>query len=83
MGLNVHNITLSADQIKDTLAAGMPIICTVGPGDFTSTGHFIVLSGLNSDGKIKVLDPNSIKNIEKSWYVEDLIPQIKNLWAYS
>lgn len=83
LGLEVHNLSLSGEQIKKTLSAGMPIICTVGPGDFTSAGHFIVLSGLDSDGKIKVLDPNSIKNSEKSWEVDDLIPQIKNLWAYS
>lgn len=83
LGLEVHNLSLSGEQIKETLSAGMPIICTVGPGDFTSAGHFIVLSGLDSDGKIKVLDPNSIKNSEKSWEVDDLIPQIKNLWAYS
>lgn len=83
LGLEVHNISLNAEQIKETLSAGMPIICTVGPGDFTSAGHFIVLAGLDSDGDIKVLDPNSIKNSERTWEVEDLIPQIKNLWAYS
>lgn len=83
LGLEVHNLSLSSEQIKETLSSGLPIICTVGPGDFTSAGHFIVLAGLDGEGKVKVLDPNSIKNSEKTWKVDDLIPQIKNLWAYS
>lgn len=83
LGLEVHNIGLDAESIRESLSAGMPVICTMGPGDFTTTGHFIVLAGLDSDGKIKVLDPNSIKNSERTWDLDDLIPQIKNLWAYS
>lgn len=83
LGLEVHTVTFDAEHIKSTLSAGMPIICTVGPGDFTSAGHFIVLSDVDEDGKIKVLDPNSIKNTQKTWDIDVLIPQIKNLWAYS
>lgn len=83
LGLQVHNVSLDAASIKDTLSAGMPIICTMRPGDFTTSGHFIVLSGVDADGKITVLDPNSIKNSEKSWDIDTLIPQIKNLWAYT
>ncbi|MDY3920501.1 MAG: papain-like cysteine protease family protein [Candidatus Limivivens sp.] len=83
LGLTVHTVTFDADHIIETLQAGMPIICTVGPGDFTSSGHFIVLAKVHSDGTIQVLDPNSKKNSQKTWDIEGLIPQIRNLWAYS
>lgn len=33
----------------------------------TSSGHFIVLRGCTSDGKILVADPSSYKRSEKSW----------------
>lgn len=36
-------------------------------GHFTSSGHFIVLRGCTSDGKILVADPSSYKRSEKSW----------------
>ena len=52
----------------------------MGPGDFTTTGHFIVLVGYEN-GKIKVNDPNSIKNSEKEWTYEQIKDQIRNLWA--
>ncbi|MDO5425360.1 MAG: papain-like cysteine protease family protein [Eubacteriales bacterium] len=83
LGLTVHGMSPDAQSIQDTLLAGMPIICSVGPGDFTSEGHFIVLAGTAADGKIKVLDPNSRKNSEKRWDVEVLLAQIRGLWAYS
>lgn len=83
LGLEMHSVTPDAESIKYTLRSGMPIICSMLPGDFTYTGHFIILAGVNEDESIKVLDPNSIKNSEKPWDIEVLMPQIRNMWAYS
>jgi hypothetical protein len=83
LGLKVHEMSFSENSIRSTLEDGMPIICSVGPGDFTYTGHFIVLAGLNDDGSVRVCDPNSPTNSEKSWDIQDLLDQIKNLWGYS
>ena len=51
------------------------------PGDFTTSGHFIVLSALE-DGKIRVKDPNSAERSEKLWDYETLESQIKGLWVF-
>lgn len=83
LGLEMHSVTLDTESIQHTLRSGMPIICSMLPGDFTYTGHFIILAGVNEDKSIKVLDPNSIKNSEKSWDIDVLMPQIRNMWAYS
>ena len=64
----------------DNLEAGNPIICAMGPGDFTTAGHYIVMVGTR-DGKIQVNDPNSILNSEKLWTYEDIEGQIRNLWV--
>lgn len=82
LGLQSETISLDATRIKTTLLSGMPIICSMRPGDFTTKGHFIVLAGVAEDGNIIVRDPNSRKNSEKTWDVDDLIPQIKQLWAF-
>ena len=37
------------------------------PGHFTASGHFIVLRGLDEDGKVVVADPSSQKRSEVSW----------------
>ena len=73
---------LSESEIFSALENGNPIICSMSPGDFTTTGHFIVLVGIE-DGKIRVNDPNSVKRSEKLWDYETLYPQISNLWVYT
>lgn len=47
------------------------------PGDFTTAGHFIVLTK-TENGQIKVNDPNS-RSRSKIWNYETLEKQIKNL----
>ncbi|MDE6125305.1 MAG: C39 family peptidase [Eubacterium sp.] len=80
LGFDVTEIPLDENRIVKNLEVGNPIICSMGPGDFTSTGHFIVLTGYK-DGKISVNDPNSHKNSEKLWSYEDIKDQIMNLWV--
>ena len=82
LGLTVENVVFDADHILSQLRSGSPIICAMRPGDFTTTGHFIVLTGVDEYGNIIICDPNSKSNSEKTWDVEQLIPQIKNLWGY-
>lgn len=83
LGLEVEYLTFDEKCIVDTLNEGKPIICVVGPGDFTNEGHFIVLTGTDEKGRITVNDPNSRKNSHKAWNPETLVPQILNLWCYS
>ena len=82
LGLTVYSVVFDAEHITSALEGGNPIICAMRPGDFTTAGHFIVLSGVDEEGKVIVCDPNSRINSETSWDVEDLMPQIKNLWGY-
>lgn len=79
-GLGSKELPLDEDMMKEALDEGTPIICSMGEGDFTTTGHFIVLVGVE-DGKFKVHDPNSIERSEMLWEYQTLAPQIRNLWA--
>ena len=58
-GVVGREISLSKETVCDVLKQGQPVICSVGRGDFTTEGHFIVLTGMK-DGRIKVNDPNCI-----------------------
>ena len=81
LGLGAKELPLDKNTVFCRLEAGEPIICAMGPGDFTETGHFIVLCG-TENGKIKINDPNSISNSKKLWDFEEISGQIKNLWRY-
>lgn len=50
-------------------------------GDFTTIGHFILLTGVR-DGKIMLNDSNSKERSEKLWDYSVLEKQIKNLWVF-
>ena len=80
LGMDVKEIPLVFNIIKEYLDEGSPVICAMGPGDFASDGHFVVLSA--TDGEmIKVLDPNSVTLSEGLWSFEQLSGQIQNLWV--
>ena len=80
LGLDVIEIPLDKNKIIQNLEVGNPIICIMGPGDFTSTGHFIIMTEY-IDGKIKVNDPNSKSRSKKLWDLSDIKHQISNLWV--
>ena len=83
LGLTVSNVIFDEEHIRSTLEAGQPIICIMGPGDFTDAGHFLVLTGVDKNGDIILRDPNSVERTKQHWDVQKLMNQMKNLWAYS
>ena len=80
LGLDVTEIPLVKKRIMDNLAVDNPIICSMRAGDFTTSGHYIVLVGCE-DGLIRVNDPNSHANSKKLWSYEQIESQIRNLWV--
>lgn len=81
-GLVSEELPLTESAVTGALSEGRPIICSVRPGDFTTTGHFILLTGMTEEG-IRVNDPNSPQNSNRLWTYAELEPQIRNLWAFS
>ena len=80
---SVQNETWTANALCNKLREGNPIICSMGEGDFTTQGHFIVLVGITEDGKILVNDPNSKGNTQKEWDAQVLLNQMKGMWVIS
>lgn len=78
-GLHSYFTAASWDLIAENLEKGNPIICLMDPGDFTTVGHFLVMTGLE-DGLIRVNDPNSYANSEKLWDYDDIGDQIACMW---
>ncbi len=82
LGLTVETLSLSEQNIIDSVTSGNPVILIMGPGVFTSIGHFIVVHGYE-DGKFLINDPNSIIRTEKKWSYSEFADQILNIWSYS
>lgn len=79
--LQAWEVSLDERTMKEYLDRGNPIICAMRKGDFTTSGHFIVIYGYNEEG-FWVNDPNSVIRSEKQWDFDTLKIQIRNMWAY-
>ena len=58
---------LDAQGIVDALSSGKLVVVIMSKGHFTKGGHFIVLRGVTSEGKILVADPASYSRSEQEW----------------
>ena len=54
-------------KLVEALQEGKLVIAIMTKGHFTNSGHFIVLRGVTSDGKLLVADPASVKRSNKEW----------------
>lgn len=56
-----------AQKIVDALSSGKLVVAIMSKGHFTTSGHFIVLRGVTSEGKILVADPASYNRSGQEW----------------
>ena len=82
MGLHPEELPLDKNVMTNALDQGKVLILSVGPGDFTKSGHYLVVTGYKKKG-FTINDPNSRENSEKVWPYEKLKGQIKNIWSLS
>lgn len=79
--INVSKPRNTERAIKAELDKGRIIICAMTKGDFTTSGHFVVIYGYDDEG-FKVNDPNCVARSRKSWSFDEIGGQINSLWSY-
>lgn len=79
-GVAVDKPGISGDIMRAELDAGHVLICAMRAGDFTASGHFIVIYGYDETGFF-VNDPNCVARSRESWSYERIGSQIKQLWS--
>ena len=65
-----------ADTLYQALSSGGAIVALMGPGHFTSGGHFILLHGTTLSGGILVADPNSRENSLTVWEPDLILSEL-------
>ncbi len=80
-GVKVGDVDISEQAMKGKLDQGQILIVSVGEGDFTVNGHFIVVYGYDRDG-FWINDPNCVARSRETWSYSRLGPQIKNIWSF-
>lgn len=79
-GVKAKTVALDESRMKAELDAGHLIVVNVGPGDFTDTGHFMVITGYDDEG-FSINDPNSIEKSGKRWLFKNISSQIRAVWS--
>jgi hypothetical protein len=70
-------IVNDASLITEALNEGHPVIAHMGPGIFTSGGHYIVLRGITDDGHVLVNDPGSRNKNRYAYLLSTVISQAR------
>ena len=83
IGISCDVVSNTSSNIVNCLKAGKIMILSMNPGHFTKSGHFIVLRGITSDGKILVNDPASTERTNQTWDVGTVASESAQAWAFS
>ena len=80
-GIKVNSISSTANNMRAVLDNGGIIICAMGRGDFTISGHYIVIYGYDNEG-FMINDPNCVARSGRRWTFSEIETQIKSIWVY-
>lgn len=83
LGLSCRAIGTSKSELKDALSSGQLAIINVGPGDFTTGGHYIVACGITDANRLIINDPYSTTRSEQLWEIGQVLNQANNVWVFS
>lgn len=75
---------LHAEPFKDFTAEGMIselksghiLVALMGPGHFSDSGHFIIITDDWSDNQVRVADPARIERTEAAWDVQIILDEL-------
>ncbi|WP_438490907.1 C39 family peptidase [Paenibacillus sp. IHBB 3054] len=78
-GLSCESIgTDEPQKLVDALSNGKLVVALMVEGHFTSGGHYIVLRGVTTDGKIFEADPASFKRSNQAWDISIIIDEARH-----
>ena len=81
-GIKVTSISPTASNMRAALENNGIIICALRKGDFTLSGHYIVIYGCNDEGFL-IRDPNCVARSNRQWTFSEIENQIKSIWVYN
>lgn len=79
-GLTSYQLPWTEATMKAELDKGRLLICSARPGNFTSSGHFILIHGYDKNG-FKINDPKCVYRSGLSWTYDEIKNDFKAMWS--
>lgn len=67
----------SEESVLQEIRHGNIIIVLMNRGYFTESGHFLLITQVTEDGKLRIADPASWENSQKTWDVDFILGQAR------
>ena len=82
LGLTVSEIDVTTKALQTALESGQVVIANFAPGIFTEYGHYVVLTGLTTDGSVIMNDPYSEERSNQTWDIDTIVSETQGFYAY-
>lgn len=76
-GISGRWIENEQGPVLAALGKGYPVIAHMGPGTFTSGGHYILLRGIDADGRIMLNDPASPERTDTPYDLSLIMSELR------
>ncbi|WP_245526903.1 C39 family peptidase [Coriobacterium glomerans] len=83
IGLSGTEMRPTRAGVTAALNSGHPLILSMGVGDFTTVGHFIVVESIDERGMLTIHDPNSSIRSTQRWGIVEVLRQADMAWSFS
>lgn len=78
-GLEAESFTSrNTEDLLNALSNGGVLVALMGPGHFTTGGHFILLRGSTLTGEVLVADPNSLERSLQTWDPQIILDELSS-----
>ena len=83
-GVDAKQISTNNSEIEAALKERKPVIVSLNSGTkWTKNGHFVVLTDIDSDGKVTMLDPGSRERSNKKYDLSTITSDSSASWIFS
>ena len=82
-GLKAEPFTGRTDtEVRQALLSGHILVALMGPGHFTTSGHFIILYNYWSGNEIRIADPASLDRTMTAWDINLILNELNSATDY-
>lgn len=67
---------LTPEGVLAELASGHILVALMGPGHFTSSGHFIIIADYWSGSQVRVVDPANLERTQTPWELDVILSEL-------